>query len=212
MKLPRFLCTLLAAAMLATAPSVAAEDIRFSKTLAATDFSASGLERLSSDQLAILDALVRRDIAQSRFVPKEPRAARFSERLTPAERHDAGLNQLTEAELLALDAHVAPLAAPPAAVTGARYTADTRYAIPSVKIRREPELHGQVSLMVAAGSDGYVAYGGGVAVTLDDPANKFALTLAYSQIHSKGGSPYRYCGDHYYGRPWGPLHPLGPLY
>lgn len=184
-------------------------DLRFSRTLAPAELSATGLDRLSSDQLAILDALIRRDIAQSRFISKEPRPDRFSARLTDSEREQSGLARLAEAELAALDAHIAPLATPPAPATGARFAANSRYVpVPSVKIDRSPPVHGELSLMVAAGSDGYSAYGGGIAVTVDDPASKMALTLAYSEVRSKGGHPWRYCDDYYYPRRHGFLSPL----
>ncbi len=205
-KLLRFLLAFASLGLIASA--VADEDLRFSKTLAPTDFSATGLGQLSSDQLAILDALVRRDIAQSRFVSKDPRPDRFSARLTAAEREQSGLAQLAETELAALDARVAPLATPPSPVDRANFGANTRYSVPSVKIDRSLQVHGELSLMVAAGSDGYSAYGGGIAVTVDDPASKMALTLAYSEVHSKGGNPWRYYGDYYYGRRHGPLAPL----
>ncbi len=185
-----------------------ASDVRFSKTLSTEDLAATGLERLSSDQIAILDALIRRDIAQSRFVSKEPRPADFSERLTAAERDNAGVSLLSVPEIAALDAHIAPLAAPPAPANGARFTSNSRYTTPSVKIDRGPRIHGELTLMVAAGSDDYTAYGGGIAVTLDDPASKMAVTLAYSEVHSKGGSPWRYYGDPYHYRRYGPLAPL----
>ena len=184
-------------------------DLRFSKTLAPAELSATGLDQLSSDQLAILDALIRRDISQSRFVSKDPRPDRFSARLTDSEREQSGLAQLAEPHLAALDAHVAPLAAPPASASGVRFTPNSRYApVPSVKIDRGPRIHGELTLMVAAGSDGYSAYGGGVAVTLDDPAGKMALTVAYSEVRSKGGHPWRYCGDYYYPRRHDLLSPL----
>jgi hypothetical protein len=207
MKAPRFALALALFVSSLALARAADSDLRFSKTLRPAELSATGLDRLSSDQLAILDALIRRDIAQSRYTSKEPRAERFSARLTDAERDQSGLAQLAETELAALDAHIAPLATPPA--SGGRFTPNTRYAsIPSVKIDRGPRIHGQLTLMVAAGSDDYTAYGGGIAVTVDDPASRMSLTLAYSEIHSKGGGPWRYCGDYYYGRRHGPFAPL----
>lgn len=207
MKLFRF--TLALALLTSCFTAARASDMRFSKSLSTEDFSAAGLNRLSSDHIAILDALVRRDIAQSRLVSKEPRPAQFSDRLTATERDNAGVSLLTANEIAALDAHIAPLAVPPASGASARFTPNSRYApVPSVKIDRGPRIHGELTLMVAAGSDDYSAYGGGIAVTLDDPASKMALTVAYSEIHSKGGSPWRYYGDPYHYRRHGPLAPL----
>jgi hypothetical protein len=67
-----------------------------------------------------------------------------------------------------------------------------------VKINREPQIHGTVALMVAAGSGGYSAFGGGMALTYDDPANRFAITVAYSEIREKGDFLRRDYRDHYW--------------
>src|SRR5882724_1394380 len=85
--------------------ALAAEDIRLSKTLALGEFADAGLQHLTSDQIAILDALVRRDMAANLRVPaaKETRAARFTQRLSADERKNAGLTLLTADQLVRLD-------------------------------------------------------------------------------------------------------------
>ena len=45
----------------AIAPCSPGQDGRFSKTLTASEQTDAGLGRLSADQLAVLDALIRRD-------------------------------------------------------------------------------------------------------------------------------------------------------
>ena len=114
-QLPRIMkpwATLLVCGLLAGGPAgTRAADTpalpRFSQLLATPDRAATGLDRLSSDQLAVLDALVRRDlVAQS--APRRTDApappARFSQRLTDDERRNAGLAALTAAERVRLDA------------------------------------------------------------------------------------------------------------
>lgn len=189
----------------------AGDDVRFSKALSAAELSSAGLTQLSSDQLAILDALVRRDIAQSQFVARQPRPAQFSERLSPDERRGAGLELLSEAEQTQLDAFVQRLITPPAATLVSNGTGTSRASAAGqgVKIRRGPELHGSFSLMMAVGSHDYRAYGAGVVVTYADPAGNFGLAVGYSELHSKGGI-YRggYWDDYYrYRRPFGLLDP-----
>lgn len=172
------------------------EEVRHSKTLSAAEFSSTGLEKLSSDQLAVLDALVRRDLNQAQLVSKTPRAARFSERLSADERHNAGLDQLSAEQLAQVDATVAARIAPPSggfSVTGSSPTPP----IQSWKIRRDPEIHGSATLMVAAGSHGYRAYGGALDVYYVDPTNKFTLGVGISEVRSKGGL-YRGYGDDCY--------------
>lgn len=182
---------------LAAAGLRAAEDVRFSKTLSADETAALGVACLSSDQLAVLDALVRRDIDRADYVSKEPRAPRFSQRLSENERHNAGLDTLAEAQLAELDRAVERLMPPPR--TGQTFAVSSGnngpYSVPSVKLRRDPEIHGAVTLMVGAGSHGYTEYGGAAEITYYDPANKFALTVGYAETHAKGGYLGRRCYD-----------------
>lgn len=170
------------------------DNVRFSKTLAPEEFTAIELDRLSSDELAILDALVRRDIAQASRFSKKSRAAKFSERLTDDEKQNAGFATLSLAAIEQLDARIEQVINPPADENGRTFSASSSatgpYSVPSVKLRREPEIHGELTLMVTAGSGGYSAYGGGIALSYYDPANKFSVGVSYSQVRSKGGYGY----------------------
>ena len=67
--------------------------------------------------------------------------------------------------------------------------------VPSVSLRRGPEVHGEVSLVVGAGSHGYSEYGGGMLVELDDPEHNMALAISYSELHAKGGWLRRGCRE-----------------
>ena len=217
MTFSRFILLFAALAALHSVAVAAEPETRFSKTLAPAELTAAGLGQLSSDQLAVLDALVRRDIAAARFVSKQPRAPRFSARLTADERRNAGLERLAENELAALDASVERLIVPPRPAGGfSTGGSNGPYSVPSLKLRRDPHIETHMAAMVAVGSDDYSAFGAGIEVSYVNPDNNFGLSLSYSEIHEKGGSPYRYCYDRYgfdrygYGLGYGrPLDPFG---
>ena len=169
---------------------------RFSQLLATPDRAATGLDRLSSDQLAVLDALVRRDlVAQS--APRRTDApappARFSQRLTDDERRNAGLAALTEAERVRLDA----FAERNASVTLARALLSPPTFVPlSVRARvaesaksAGPEIHGSFTLGMGFGK-GYSEKFGGMTLTYEDPARGYALAFSYTESHIKGAAPF----------------------
>lgn len=187
-------------AALAVSALGAGPEIRFSKQLAPAELSAAGLEQLSSDQLAILDALVRRDIDKAKLTSKEPRAALFSERLSADERRNAGVDQLDAAEVAALDASVQRLIVPRPSGTFGLATSHGPYSVPSLKLRRDPKIETHMAAMVAVGSDGYSAFGAGIELSYDDPNNDFGISVSYSEIHEKGGHPFRYYDRYYNGR------------
>lgn len=198
MTFSRFILLFAALCALRAGVLAAEPEARFSKTLAPAELSAAGLGQLSSDQLAVLDALVRRDIAAARFVSKQPRAARFSARLTADERRNAGVDLLNEREVATLDASVERLIVPPAPAGGFRMaSAPGSSSVPSVKLRRDPHIETHMAAMVAVGSHGYSAFGAGIEVSYVNPDHNFGVSLSYSEVHEKGGSPYRYCYDRY---------------
>lgn len=176
-----------------------AEDIRLTKTLAPAELNEAGLQQLSSDQRAVLDALVRRDLAMSLKVTREPRAARFSERLTADEQKNSGLSLLSEIHLARLDEYVARLATPPSSGAGlSNSSGRSGEVVTSTTLRRAPEIHGMISLMYGAGSGGYSERGGAMVLTYDDPSG-VSLAVGYSEIRTKGGSYYRNSRDRFYG-------------
>src|SRR4051794_34116432 len=76
-------------------------DVRFSQSLNAEDRAVAGVTRLSSDEIAVVDALVRRDVGtRARTNSDEKAGATFSARLTADERRIAGLPKLTAEELV----------------------------------------------------------------------------------------------------------------
>ena len=178
----------------------ASEGVRLSRTLIPAEYEDSGLKQLTSDQVAILDALVRRDTAnQLRPNSSEPQPERFSERLTADERKSAGLSLLSENQLAKLDNYVARLSAPLGSASGSfSYQAGrTGPYVAARTLKRAPEIHGMISLMYGQGSDGYSERGGAMMITYDDPSG-FSLAVGYSEIKTEGGSYYRDYRDRYY--------------
>ncbi|MEO6001840.1 MAG: hypothetical protein ABIZ04_26565 [Opitutus sp.] len=199
----RTLLLLLSLATGLAAAEPARDEVRLSKALATAEFSAAGLTQLNSDQLAVLDALVRRDMvtAQSTVSGRAARAARFSERLTADELKNSGLTSLSEAQLEQLDQYVARLSAP--VVSGSavlRSSGDASGVVTSTSLRRAPEIHGMISLMYGVGSGGYSERGGAMVLTYDDPSG-ISLAVGYSEVRTKGGYGYfrRDCRDPYFG-------------
>ncbi len=180
----------------ASSAALRADDGRFSQRLPAFDFTAAGLVRLSANQIAALDALIRRDEQQLARSRATARADRFSERLPADERQVAGLNLLSPAELKHLDWLVAQM-------EGNGLPAGTAGGSPASAVvvrprRPAPEIHGEISLTVGAGSGGYQEIGGSLALEYDDPAHGFTLATSYSQWRVSGGRAGRGC----LGGPW----------
>lgn len=201
------LAGLCALAGLAAAPARAADDPRFSATLTAEQRTAAGLGQLTPDQVAVIDGLVRQDLAASRYRHNPVDGTRFTQRRTDRERELAGLARLTPAQQAQLDdlvrqriADASPAgavavtaAADPGAAAGVRVT---RYVAP-------PEIHGQISYTVGGGRGGSFQ-GGGVELSYEDPANHYSVEVGYSTFRGRGLP----CGP---GPAGGPLAPLpGP--
>jgi hypothetical protein len=191
---------LLAAALLAAAlaATVRATDLtRFSQVLTAEQRAATGLDQLTSDQLAVLDALVRRDDAYA--VPStaaHPRPARFSQRLNADERRNAGLARLSAEELARLDALVEQRVPVHLPVVAPAFGATT----PTVEVERvRPQIHGEVTLGMGWGSGGYSEMGGSMVVDYSDPAHGLDVLMGYSEVHTKGSYLYRGCPDTFAG-------------
>ncbi len=166
------------------------EDARFSQRIPASESIAAGFGRLTSDQLAVLDALVRRDeTLQMRVRGTAGEPGRFSQRLPADERLAAGLNLLTPAEVAHLDALVAADEAGVLPPPGGDET------ITVVTTRRPaPQIHGEISLSVGGGSGGYHEIGGSMDLFYDDPAHGFTLAVGYSEWRASGGYFGGVCG------------------
>ena len=181
---------LAAVALLASVVRAANDDLRFSVALNAAERTAAGLAKLTSDQIAVVDAFVRRDTA-ARAAAAES-APRFSQRLTAGERTTAGLPTLAATELAQLDELVArhqaarlarTLLAPPV------YLSRTPRIITEDK-KKEREIHGSFSLSYGVGSGGYSEKTGSMVLTMEDPERRYSITVGYSESHIKGGRGY----------------------
>ncbi len=209
----KFAPLLAAALLLLTAGRVTADELRFSATLGTADRTASGLTKLTSDQVAVIDALVRRDTAVrggNRAPSGEKANALFSQRITTEERKTAGLDTLTPAELAQLDAFVerqqsASLARTLLAPTS--YITRTTRVSPTEK-KKEREIHGSFSISYGMGSGGYSEKTGSMVLTMEDPAKGYAISIGYSESHVKGG--YGVYRDPFYDSNRGPM-PDDPL-
>lgn len=185
---------LLLALFVAVPLRAAAPDVRFSQVLSREDRAAAGLGSLSSDEVAVIDALVRRDTARvGAAKPDEVTAPQFSARLTADERRTAGLEKLKGAEIAKLDELIErqqsaklarTLLAPPA------YLSRTSRVTPTEK-KKEREIHGSFSLSYGFGSGGYSEKTGSMVLTMEDPDRGYSISIGYSESHIKGGSVYR---------------------
>jgi len=214
-------CILLFAAALALfAPERgAAADLRFSTLLSAEERQTGGLTKLTSDQVAVIDALVRRDTAargnalnssasssSATEDKSKPPPAAFSQRLTEGERGTAGLPTLSAAEVAQLDAFVErqqnakfarTLLAPPVFLAKSR--------LDPTELKKERQIHGSFSLSFGWGSGGYSERTGSMMLNFEDPAKGYAISVGYSESHIKGGhGVYRdpYHGDPFYRDPF----------
>ncbi len=177
---------LAAGTLIAAAITSRAQDARFSQALTSGELIDTGIVRLSPDQLAVLDALIRRD-EKINAVPDaaHPAPSRFTLRLMPEERERAGLGLLMAAELVRLDALVDDFE------SGRRPARTSASANAGWKPRRHhpsPEIHGMLSFTYGAGSGGYQEMGGAMAVTVDDPDHGLSLLFAYAAMRAKGPS------------------------
>jgi hypothetical protein len=156
------------------------QDLRLSQRLTSPERTEAGLEKLSSDQLAVLDALIRRDekLPENLDATQLP-ATRFSQRLSAEERRTAGLDALVSRD------ESGALPALTARSTGAA-------AAPEFK-RPALEIHGVISFTYGAGSGGYRETGGSVVLEYDDPAHHFSLLVGYAETHVSGAFLGRGC-------------------
>jgi hypothetical protein len=175
-------CGLISAAMASAAPS----NSRFSEQLTAAERQASGIELLSSDQVAALNALVHREAAAAFDAPAAPAPKPFSQRLYPDEFQAAGLNRLTAPQLSRLDGLVGSRLSQPGttAFLASAPSSSSAVTVPSENGAPPPELHGMVALTYG--------FGGGTsfrAATTDlsyvDPSHRLEIDVGYSDLEAK---------------------------
>lgn len=167
-----------------------AAETRFSATLTPEERVATGVDRLSSDQVGALDALIRRE-SVPRAKSRASGPARFSERIPAEERHAAGLDSLSAVELARLDKRFERTLSPP---VGSLATTESfsspRTFLPESRAR-SPEIHGSFSAWYGTGSGGCSERGAGMTVGYFDPFRRFSAVVSYSVSKVNGTAHYR---------------------
>ncbi len=209
---PRTLRTLslmvlgLLGAFVASQAARAEDDVRFSATLTPEQRTGAGLTQLTDDNVAVIDGLVRQDLAASKFKNNGVDHTRFSQRRTAHELVIAGLDHLTTSQLAQLDALVRNRINGPepelAATTLSTSSGVAGSNLKGVKYVRPLEIHGEISYTVG-GSKAGSFQGGGMVLTYDDPDHRYSVLVGYSEYRGKGlpycfypgGGPYRPYAD-----------------
>lgn len=181
MKLSRCALAFFLAAALLTPTAQAAEGSgRFSNAIGSDARASAGLTRLTSDEIAVLDALVRRDA--SRLEKAKPSAPTFSQRLTVDEYRSAGLAHLTAVELVNLDALIASTETPSSSPIAATLSSPTASRRDTASVREKtewkPDVHGEVFIEFGGGR-GFSERAGGIALTLEGPERRTAVSVGY---------------------------------
>ena len=174
------------------------ENLRFSQQLTAAERTDAALQTVTPDQLAVLDALIRRDqkwCTEPGSAPPSP--ARFSQRISSDERKTAGLESIDETHLFRLDVLVAhfEFGATPVAVSALPIGILTQPKLERPGI----EIHGMISFTVGGGN-GYSQVGGSMVLVFDDPSHDFSMLIGYGQTHTEGPllGYGRYAHPYYY--------------
>jgi len=208
---------LVLSACLTSAPARASDDPadladpKFSSTLSPDQLKQTGLDQLSTDNVAVIDALVRLDVAALRLRNNNIRSTRFTERRTDHERDIAGLDHLTADQLRKLDQFVALRIPAPVIPLGADLSnaSVSLDAAPIPFKRPAPEIHGSFTLTYGWGKGGSIK-GADSVITYVDPSHRFSLSVGYSQYSGSGLAPYPYATDGLYPPYYRPLPVIIP--
>jgi hypothetical protein len=172
---------------------------RFSSTLSQSQRAETGLAQLTEDNVAVIDALVRQDIATVKRRNSTTSLGTFSQRRTDHEREIAGLAKLTPEQLARLDGLVGlRVFPPPSYQLNSEYRASAAPLVKPVTTVRGLEIHGSVSLTYGWSKGGTIK-GGEMEMTATDPSGRFRIRVGYGEYHGDGVSPYVGApGDYYY--------------
>jgi len=179
----------------------AGDDSRFTDALAPDQRAELGFAQLSSDNIAVLNALVRQDESTFKLRKNTIATTRFSERRTSHEREIMGLGLLDAEQVAKLDALVGRRFVP---VVTTRWMESSGLpsgvAISSVDTlneRRRPDIRGSFSFTYGWGKGGSVM-GGDVNLIYRDPERRYSVMFGYSQYEGKGYLPWLDPTDPYY--------------
>jgi hypothetical protein len=177
----------------------AAESSRFTDSLTAQQRTELGLNGLSSDNVAVINALVRQDESTVQLRNNNVRSTRFSQRRTEHERTIAGLDQLKPEQIAKLDELIGQRFAPAPSPLLESAMVPSALSVSSVENNsapRRPEIHGSFSLTYGWGKGGSVM-GGDATLMYEDPDHRYSVLFNYSQYRGKGFVPGLYPGDFY---------------
>ena len=202
--------------LLGSAAVVAAPlEPRFSLSLTAAERSACGINRLTSDLVASIDALVRREAGMKSSSVGAPAASKaFSATLTPEQRRAAGLERLSPAEQTQLDFLAVrwlaprPFAGSVGTAVSAGPSAAGPEAIETEVDGLKPQIHGAITLEYGAGSGGYSEKTGAIELNYWDPVHNFGVDVGYAVTQVKSKYPVLGCGDYLGPAVWAPVPPL----
>jgi hypothetical protein len=180
-------------AAVAASAARAEDDVRFSATLTPAQRERIGLNQLTADNVAIIDGLVRQDLAALKYKNNEVEHTRFSERRTPRERDIAGLDRLSPAQLTELDNLAGQRILGTMTVPNAAVAHLVGPAVKPGDSSHPPVIHGEIGFTYGWGQGGSVS-GGDIVLTYDDPAGRYSVLFAYSEYHGKGLLPCYYPG------------------
>ena len=205
-------CSLLAAALFAAEPS------RFSQSLTTEQRTTTGIDRLDSDQIAALDALVRlnrnqiaadalkaeqakraaqkkaaaaTEIAPLAATESATHPAAFSKSLSADQRRAAGLDTLTTEQQTTVDSLVA------AQTTEApRYEPVSVSTVDAVEFfPNRFEVHGEIGFSFGGGSGGYSSRAAWVSSTLLDTKTGTEFSVGVLTSREKWKRPFGYRDD-----------------
>jgi hypothetical protein len=212
----RWLRAGLCCAALLLALGARAGELSFTAGLTSAERASVGISKLSSSQIAVLDALVAQDVTTAHQGGVTGFSTDFSVRHWDGERDAAGLDRLSASERASLDTLAArAIATGPSPDEAFSYTPPKVLPPPApasesvVSTPKKAEVHGDVSFTVGAGSHGSSFYGAGMDVSVTDPTGRFTVGVGFDTFRGKG--LLGLCGpDGIYGPPYGVLPYLGP--
>ncbi|MDO8539081.1 MAG: hypothetical protein Q7S40_01460 [Opitutaceae bacterium] len=163
--------------------------VRFTQALSVPERAECGVNRLTSDQAAVLDALVRREAGSRVAASAESTTATkpFSKRLTADERRLTGMNGLSATEITKLDALIERHANANVARTLLAPPVYIRRSAPVEPVEKDDrrQIHGTFSLSYGWGKGGYSERTGAMMMNYDDPAGRYSIAIGYSETHVK---------------------------
>jgi len=197
---------------------IAAEAPRFSQSLTTEQRTTTGIDRLNSDQIAALDALVRlnrnqiaadalkaeqakhtaqkKSAATTEITPlAAPESASqpvaFSKSLSADQRRAAGLDTLTAEQQAAVDSLVAVQT-----TEAPRYEPVSASAVDAVEFfPNRFEMHGEVGFSFGGGSGGYSSRAAWVSSTLLDTKTGTEFSVGVLTSREKWKRPFGYRDD-----------------